>query len=181
MKKVSGIRSRWLRHNASFMVLLVIVVALAAALGIAGYYHMVMRSGLETHLKTTTDFFETYVSDSQEGFYNSIYSLTQDFEEKNSLELEFVNTQREIVTSSFGLASGTRAATADVEEALTEKRISTFRGRDPQTGEKIMAVSGPIYDSSGQLAGVLRIVTSMETANRQIFFWVEVSCCLRSL
>lgn len=172
MKKVSGIRSRWLIHNASLMVAVVIVVAAAAALAISGYYYSFMQTGLETQLKTTTDFFENYVSDSQEGFYSSVYGLTQDFEEKNSLELEFINTYGEILTSSFGLTTGTRPQTADVTGVLENREISTFRGKDPQTGERIMAVSGPVYDRSGQLAGVLRIVTSLRLANRQILLWV---------
>ena len=159
-------------RNASIMVALVLVVAIAAALGISGYYHNLMRSGLETQLSTTTEFFENYVSDSGDAFYTSMYGLTQDFEAKNSLELEFVNTEGDIITSSFGLAAGTEAGTKDVTEALEKLEISLFRGKDPRTGERIMSVSGPIYDQNGALAGVLRISTSLRLANRQIMYWV---------
>lgn len=172
MKRISGIRSRWFVHNASVMFLVVLVVAAAAALGISGYYYGVMRSGLESQLKTTTDFFENYVSDSGDAFYTSMYGLTQEFEAKNTLELEFVDLNGEIVTSSFGLAAGTKAETSDVTEALSKLEISIFRGRDPRTGERIMAVSGPIYDQNGALAGVLRIATSLRLVNRQILLWV---------
>ena len=174
MNKVSGIRSRWLIHNASIMVIVVLVVAVAAALGISGYYYNLMLGGLEAQLRTTTDFFESYVSDSGDAFYTSIYGLTQDFEAKNTLELEFVDQSGEIVTSSFGLAAGTRAETEDVTEALETLEISHFRGKDPRTGERILAVSGPIYDQSGAFAGVLRIVTSLRLVNRQIILWVAV-------
>lgn len=172
MKKVSGIRSRWLLHNASVMVALVLAVAAAATLAISGYYYSFMQTGLETRLKTTTEFFETYVSDSTEGFYNGVYGLTQDFEEKNSLELQFITVRGEILTSSFGLASGSRPETSDVTDALTNLEISTFRGKDPQTGERIMAVSGPVFDRSGQLSGVLRIVTSLRLVQHKILLWV---------
>ncbi len=171
-KKSSGIRSRWMMNVASIMVVLVVLVAAAAALAISSYYYSFMRTGLETQLKTTTDFFENYVSDTTEGFYNSIYGLTQDFEEKNSLELEFINTRGEILTSSFGLASGSRPETQDVTGALQNQTITAFRGRDTRTGEHILAVSGPIYDRNGELAGVLRLVTSLRLVNRQILLWV---------
>lgn len=171
MKKVSGIRSRWLSHNASIMVGLVLLVAVAATVAISSYYYSFMRTGLETQLKTTTDFFESYVSDSTEGFYSSVYDLTRDFEEKNSLDLQFIDVSGEILTSSFGLASGSRPETSDVLDALSNMEISTFRGKDPQTGERIMAVSGPIFDRSGQLAGVLRIVTSLRVANNKFMLW----------
>ncbi len=172
MKKTSGIRSRWLIHNASLMAILVLVAAAAAALAISGYYYNLMGSGLEAQLRTTTDFFENYVSDSGDAFYTSMYGLTQEFEAKNTLELEFIDTEGEIVTSSFGLAAGTRAETSDVTDALETLEISQFRGKDPQTGERILAVSSPIYDQSGALAGVLRIVSSLRLVNRQIIIWV---------
>ena len=168
MKEVSGIRSRWLRHNAVILAALVVLAAAAAVLAISGSYYRMMRSGLETQLKTTTEFFESYISDSQEAFYGSMYSLTQDFEAKNQLELEFIGPDGQILTSSFGLASGTKSGTKDVTGALERLEITDFRGRDPQTGERIMSLSGPIYDHSGELAGVLRIVTSLRLVDRQI-------------
>lgn len=168
---MSGIRSRWLAHNASVMVILVLVMTVAAVLGISGYYYRMVSRGLESQLTNTIDFFETYVSDSGDAFYANIHSLIREFEEKDSLELEFVNLEGEIVTSSFGLAAGTRAETADVTQTMETQDISVFRGKAPGTGEKIMAISAPIYDPSGALAGVLRMSTSLTLVNHQIFSW----------
>ena len=174
MKKMSGIRSRWLTHNVSLMVLLVLACAVAGIVALSSYYYSCMRNGLEAQLKTTADFFETYISTSQEEFYGSVYSFTQNYEGKNDLELEFLNSSGEIISSSFGLASGSQPETADVTGALDQQKLTSFRGKDPQTGERILAVSIPVMAADGQVAGALRLVTSLRLANRQILMWAGI-------
>jgi signal transduction histidine kinase len=169
MKQVSGIRARWLLNNLGFLALLVLVAAVLSFLAIGNYYYSCMRTGLETQLKTTTDFFENYISASTEEFYGDIHSLTQTFEEKDRLELEFLSEDGEIISSSFGLASGTRPQTDDVTGALERMELTVFQGKDPLTGERIMAVSGPV--SYGDTVGALRIVTSLQLADRQLLLW----------
>ena len=48
-----------------------------------------------------------------------------------------------------------------------------FQGRDPETGEKIMAVSAPLL-FNGRVAGVMRLVTSMKLVDRQIVLVVFI-------
>lgn len=174
MKKMSGIRSRWLTHNVSLMVLLVLACAVAGIVALSSYYYSCMRNGLEAQLKTTADFFETYISTSQEEFYGSVYSFTQNYEGKNDLKLEFLNSSGEIISSSFGLASGSQPETADVTGALDQQKLTSFQGKDPQTGERILAVSIPVMAADGQVAGALRLVTSLRLANRQILMWAGI-------
>ena len=172
MKHTSGIRHRWLINNVSVMTVVVVVLVAVAALSISGFFYSTMRSGLEAKLKSSADFFENYVSTSDEAFYSGIYRFTQDFDEKNSLELEFLDENGEILSSSFGLAAGTRPQTADVRGAIDNMEITVFTGRDPKTGERIMAVSGPVRYDRGQVTGVMRYVTSLRLADRQILVLV---------
>lgn len=176
MKKMSGIRSRWLTHNVIFMVLLVLGCAACAVAALSSYYYSCMRSSLEAQAKTTADFFETYISGYDEEFYSSVYNFTQNYESKNNLELEFLSGSGEIISSSFGLASGSQPATADVQGALQDQKITTFQGKDPQTGERILAISAPVRQADGQTVGALRLVTSLRLANRQIVMWAGVIC-----
>ena len=174
MKKASGIRYRWLTHNFSIVVALVLAVAVLASLVMSSYYYNFMRTGLEEKLKTTTEFFETYVSGSEAEFYGGVYALVQEFDEKNQLELEFVSSQGKILTSSFGLASGAELQTEDVKRALEHREISVYQGKDPTTGERIMAVAGPISFAGGELAGAMRIVTSLRVVDRKIVIWTAI-------
>ena len=163
-----GIRARWLMNNVSIMIVLVVAAVSIGVLAVSSFYYSAMRSGLEAKLKSTADFYENYVSASSEAFYSSVYRFTQDFDEKDTLELEFLDGQGEILSSSFGLAAGTRPQTSDVAGAIENMEITVFTGRDPGTGERIMAVSGPVAYSGGTVTGVMRYVTSLRLADRRV-------------
>jgi signal transduction histidine kinase len=176
MKKNSGIRQRWLVNNVSILVLIVVAIVAVAVLAISGFYYSMMRSGLEAKLSATSDFFENYVSTSQEAFYTSIYQFTQDFDDKDSIMVEFLSQDGEVLASSFGLAAGTRPDTDDVRGALAGS-VTPYTGKSPSTGERIMAVSGPL-SLGGEQVGVLRYVTSLRVADRQIIILVAAAALL---
>jgi signal transduction histidine kinase len=176
MKKNSGIRQRWLVNNVSILVLIVVAIVAVAVLAISGFYYSMMRSGLEAKLSATSDFFENYVSTSQEAFYTSIYQFTQDFDDKDSIMVEFLSQDGEVLASSFGLAAGTRPDTDDVRGALAGS-VTPYTGKNPSTGERIMAVSGPL-SLGGEQVGVLRYVTSLRVADRQIIILVAAAALL---
>ncbi len=53
--------------------------------------------------------------------------------------------------------------------------VQPFVGRDPATGERILAASGPMIFSNGDVVGVLRFVTSTRLVDRQIMLVVLTS------
>ena len=55
-----------------------------------------------------------------------------------------------------------------------------FQGRDPETGENILAVSAPLM-YSGKVVGVLRLVTSLREVNRQILVTIAVVLVIAAL
>ena len=68
--------------------------------------------------------------------------------------------------SSYGLTAGTLPGTSDVDNAIGGK-MASFQGRDPQTGENILAVSYPLFFNS-RVVGVLRYVTSLREAQHRV-------------
>ena len=68
--------------------------------------------------------------------------------------------------SSYGLTAGTLPGTSDVDSAIGGK-MASFQGRDPQTGENILAVSYPLFFNS-RVVGVLRYVTSLREAQHRV-------------
>ena len=75
--------------------------------------------------------------------------------------------------STSGLTAGSSPGTSDITRAITNQEITPFQGRDPETGEKIMAVSAPLL-FNGRVAGVMRLVTSMKLVDRQIVLVVFI-------
>ena len=73
------------------------------------------------------------------------------------------------MASSYGPWAGPSPSTPEIQNAISIRDSSAYVGRDPDTGERIMAVSCPMIYSNGEVIGVLRYVTSTRLVDRQIF------------
>ena len=167
-KRLSGIERRWFLGNVGIITLLTISCVLAVILSMAAYYDTNLRSGLETKAKTTTDFFSNYISQSYNEYYQSCIKFAKTFEEKDRLELQFISTSGKIVASSYGKFAGRSPSTPEIQQAMDSQQTRVFKGRNPSTGERILAVSSPMIYSNGEVIGVLRYVTSLRNADLQI-------------
>ena len=174
-KKLAGLEKRWLLNNVSIMIALAVVCVAAITISISIYYYSNIRSSLENKAKTTTDFFGNYISQSYNEYYQSCIKFAQTFEDKDNLELQFISTSGKIVASSYGQWAGQPPQTSDVTEAITSQKIAHFQGRNPQTGERILAVSSPMIYTNGEVIGVLRYVTSLKNADRQVMLTALVA------
>ena len=167
-KRLSGIERRWFLGNVGIITLLTIACVLAVILSMAAYYDTNLRSGLETKAKTTTDFFSNYISQSYNEYYQSCIKFAKTFEEKDRLELQFISTNGKIVASSYGKFAGRSPSTPEIQQAMDSQQTRVFKGRNPSTGERILAVSSPMIYSNGEVIGVLRYVTSLRNADLQV-------------
>ena len=170
-----GLRRRWFVNTVGVVSALGLACALVVTSVFAMSYYSSMRSDLRYRAKNTTDFFANYLNQSYNEYYQSCIVYAQTFEEKNNIELQFINNQGRIVASSYGSWAGTSPTTADIRDAIDTNRLSDFVGKDPQTGERIMAVSSPMVYSNGEVIGVLRYVTSTRVMDRQITYVALVS------
>ncbi|MBQ6430467.1 MAG: HAMP domain-containing histidine kinase [Oscillospiraceae bacterium] len=171
MKRTKGLQGRWLRNTLSIVLVIVLVSVTALSVTVAAYYYSNMRAGMESKARASTSFFETYIGQSYNEYYSSCAKFTQTFESKDVMELQFINTNYRIVASSYSRLSTKAAVTSDVTEAIETKQISSFTGENPNTGERIMAVSSPLIYSNGEVIGVLRYVTSLKRVDRQILLF----------
>ena len=81
-----GIRNRWLRNSFLIVSAILFLVVIILSIVISRYYYNSMRSGLETKVKTVSDFFASYATSESEYQWMAEYYVT-DFDEKDSLSL----------------------------------------------------------------------------------------------
>lgn len=163
---IRGLRQRWI-ISAVLPVVLVIALAVAIfSLGSAQYYYSSMRTGLETRARVAADTFTGYGIKSYSEYYRLASYSAENFEEKDHIELQFINTNSRVQVSSYGLTAGTIPGTPDVETAIGGS-MDFYRGADPQTGEQVLSVSYPLIFNS-RVVGVMRYVTSLAAAQRHI-------------
>lgn len=176
--KMAGIQRRWM-FNGIIVIVFIVVAAIAAfSLAIYGYYTSSVRTGLEAKAKTSSSYFTTYVTQTYADYLQSVYKFTEDFEDKDKIELQFINMRGGIEISSYGLGAGTFPGTADIEVALSTGELSTWTGSDPSTGESIMAVSAPLLYSDGSVVGAMRYVTSMSQVYSHVLRISLIACAI---
>ena len=168
MKQTKSIRARWIGNTISTFCVLGFLCVLLITGTFGAYYYSSMRSDLFAKAMQTSQFFANYIGQNYDDYYQSCVTYSQNFDMSNRLELQFINADGLLVASSYGHLAGRSPATSEIEDAMTSRSIKTFTGRDPLTGEQIIAVSGPMIYSNGEVVGVLRYVTSTRLVNRQI-------------
>lgn len=165
---MSGLRKRWLLNTVGVLCVLGLVCVLIVTMAFSAYYYSTMESDMRYRAKTTADFFAEYLNQSYSEYYQSCVSYAKSFEDKDKLELQFIDSQGNIVASSYGDWPGPSPSTDDIRNAIESRDVAKFVGKDPDTGERIYAVSSPMIYSSGEVIGVLRYVTSTALLDHQI-------------
>ena len=165
--------------NSMLFLVLVVVLGIAAfSVAISSYYYNGVRTSLESRARTATDFFSNYVSRTYAEYYSSAHQYTERFDEQDRLELQFISTSGRIEVSTYGLTAGLKPGTADITDALANKAPAYWQGRDPATGERIIAVSSPVLYSDDQVVGVIRFVSSLRLVDRQLTYSILVAAAI---
>lgn len=168
MKKTKGLRRRWLQNTLAIVCVLGLVCVIGVTAAFSAYYYSTMESDMRYRARTTTEFFADYLNQSYNEYYQSCIVYAQSFEDKDHIELQFINAQGQMVASSYGQWVGQAPTTSDISDAIETGEIRPYIGRNPLTGERIMAVSSPMIYSNGETIGVLRYVTSTAQMDRQL-------------
>ena len=178
--QLRGLRQRWIFNTVMPVFALVLLIVVLFSTGVSSYYYGTMQKGLETRAQAIANSFNEYFMDNgYVGFYPKAVQAADSFEDKDRIELQFIGSSGRIQVSTSGLTAGTSPGTGDIAQAIETAEMAPFRGRDPETGENIMAVSHPLV-FHGNVVGVMRLVTSLKAANRQVMFAV-LSICLTAL
>lgn len=177
MKKAGGLRKRWLINTIGVVFALGLACVAAITFSFAVYYYNGMESDLSYRAKSTVDYFTNHINHDYNEYYQSCINYANSFEGKNQIELQFINADGKLVATSYGGWSEQVSLTTDIHEAITNREQHSYIGKEPLTGERIIAVSCPMVYSNGDVIGVLRYVTSTQLLDRQITLIAIYSLC----
>ena len=166
--KFRGLRRRWIKTGIALLALIILATVVAFSLAMYSYYYTSLRTGLEEKAKTSSSYFTTYVSGTYAEYQQSAYRFTEDYVDKDRIELQFVNTRGRVEISSYGIGAGATPDTPDIRGALETGNMSVWQGTEAATGERVMAVSAPMLYADGSVVGVMRYVTSLRLVDRQV-------------
>ncbi len=173
MKKLKGLRKRWIVNSLSSALLIVLLAVSAFSVSMVSYYYRSMSNQLQDRASSAVSFFSSYRT--EEAFYQNAYTyINYQFQEKDKLDFQLIDTDGSVRFSSFFESSGYTPGTPDIDDALGKNEsgapvMRVWTGSDPNTGEHIMAVSCPLT-IGGEVVCAIRLVTSLRLVDRQIVF-----------
>lgn len=165
MRRRGGvIRRRWMTNTLAATFAIVAVAVAVFTIAMNSYYNSTIMAMLESRAQTVANLFQDYT----ESYYRSTArDFVNSFEEKDSIEVQFLNYTGRVLMSSLLDISGGAPDTLDVSGAINTKTLTTWKGTDPSTGDSIMAASAPVV-YNGNVVGVVRMVTSTRLVERQM-------------
>ena len=168
--KIRGIRRRWLLNSVAIVLLILALAIGAFAAMLWSYYYTGTEDDLLRKASASANGFRMYT---RTDYRAAAQQTVNSYEEKGQLELQFLDTAGAVLYSGNDLTAGSTPGTPDIQKALNERTASPWKGRDPGTGERILATSSPVI-YQGEIVGVIRYVTSLSSIDRQFIFAMTV-------
>ena len=174
----SGLRGRWMVNSLTFIAALLAILTIFVAMIAASYYYNGMSENLLGRANQTASFLNRFMNESSDQFLSAGQSLVSGHEDKDKLEIQIISSSGRILASSSSFSqSGSKPGTKDVEQCLNNNTTTVWTGRDTTSGENVMSASAPLYDSSGDMIGAVRYISSTVKIQKQILL-IVLGCIL---
>ena len=172
MKKITGIRKRWMVNSISVVLFIVLLAVAAFSAAMGSYYYSTLSEALKQKAENAISSFDYYRTEAE--YYDNARAVVAGEPNSDKLEVEYLDADGQIRFSSSDLTAFRSPGTPDIAEAISMKRTKVWIGADPSTGEHIMAASSPLM-IDGEVVGVMRYVTSLNKVDKQIIIIVAIA------
>ena len=172
MKKITGIRKRWMVNSISVVLFIVLLAVAAFSAAMGSYYYSTLSESLKQKAENAISSFDYYRTEAE--YYDNARAVVAGEPNSDKLEVEYLDADGQIRFSSSDLTAFRSPGTPDIAEAISMKRTKVWIGADPSTGEHIMAASSPMM-IDGEVVGVMRYVTSLNKVDKQIIIIVAIA------
>ena len=174
-KKPRGrLRRRWLLNTLAVTLVVVAIAVSAFSLAMYSYYSSTILATLESKAQTAAGMFRNYT---ETNYLATARQFVSQFEEKTVIEVQILNADGRVLISSMVDISGASVNSPDTAAAISLKRVRTFEGLDPDTGDSVISASAPVV-YNGTVVGVVRMATSMREVRAQMFRIVAVTSAI---
>ena len=170
-----GLRRRWLWNTAAVVASVGLVCALAVTVLFALTDYSNLHANLRLRAETAAEALNGVQNQEYEDFYQTCLDAVQSFSQRNTLEVQFVDPEGNVLTTSYGIPTTSALETPEIAEAVRTRGAQDYFGKDPETGKRILAVSAPIIYRNGEVIGVLRFVTATRRMEQHIGAVLAVS------
>ncbi len=165
--RIRGMRQRWIIGSVVPVALILLMIAVFSAAMLTSSYYSNAQSVLENKARSGTAYFNTYAMNTYSEYYRTAVLYAANFDAADRIELQFLNRSGRIEVSNRSMATGVSPGTPEIRRAQESGKPEAYTGRDPATGQRIMAVSAPLK-VGGTVVGVMRYVTAVSRIDHQV-------------
>ena len=170
-----GLTRRWLWNGLGIFTAVLVIFEVAFFFAVRAYMYGAVENALQVRASAQRALLERYSLTASFDLEQNAGELVENFTDKESVELQVVNTAARVVVSSGGFSTEELDSPADYAAALRDPDgVGVWRGRSG-SGEPVMALSTLTLLPDGRVAGALRYVVSLELVNRQIAYAVLIA------
>lgn len=187
MIKGKGITRRWLFTTFSVVGVTMAALFIVAVALVHIYYYNTMQQILTQRASVTADYFCQTTGVSVAGFNDSDYllaaqSFVEGFEDKEKMELQFINSKGRVIVSSSGFEPSSNTLMPDYDNACQSGSVGVWNGKN-ENNEHVFAVSYIFTEDEGGYGGAVRLIVSMQPTDGTInnFVLIFVICVLAVL
>ncbi|MBD5085088.1 MAG: HAMP domain-containing histidine kinase [Clostridiales bacterium] len=168
------LRRRWLMNTLAVTLVVVAFAVSAFSIAMYSYYTSTILATLESKAQTAAGMFRNYT---ETNYLATARQFVNQFEEKTVIEVQILNADGRVQISSMVGISGASVNSPDTTAAISLKRVRTFEGIDPDTGDSVISASAPVI-YNGTVVGVVRMVTSLREVQDQMIRIVAVTSAI---
>lgn len=173
--KPKGVTKSWIVNVMSVVAAVVIVVEIGVGIFVQTYYHETAR----TQANELCQGFSLLATVPTSEFRSTARQYIENFEYKDRLEVQIIDSQGRIIITSNGFDPG-NPPMPDYENAVKSASSRATWSGVSELGEPIMAQTTVLGDFGSGSNGAIRWVISLEGVNAHIT-WIIVLCVLIGL
>lgn len=166
---IKRITRRWLFNSFGVIVVIILVIEIAAGVGISNYYYNSVRQTLLSRADSANIVFTRYAEDKTQDFQTQVREYVTSFPAKDKMEMMVLSAEGKILYTSSGFEPDDKTTLDDYREALvSQDRSGYYVGWMGQ--ERVMAVT-MVLSLPGSGVSAVRFLVSLVHVDRQIA-WV---------
>lgn len=170
MSKISGISKRWFTSTFIVIVGIILIFAATAISIVYVYFYNYVEMTLNSHASELVNtYFSNYIGGSEENFIVGAINFTEDFSDKDMMDVWVINKNGKPIVSSSGFDIEDDLDMPDYTLALeSENGKGIWKGR-LKNGEKVMAVTAMLPKVQHENSGAVRYISSLEDVDTALW------------
>lgn len=158
-----GIRRQIVLHYFFVVFLALLLVEVIFMILIRSYYYDSIYKHIENRIQSVSEFASKFKEPEQslQSYLLNTFSLSD-------TELQLLDEQGNVIDNSTNFAADRSVQTSDVTQALAGG-TGKWIGKQPGTGQQVMAVSKKLDNIVGDQVYIIRYTTSLELVNDKLF------------